>query len=384
MVRTTRASRSGVPLTWSMTSLGLDVVEEAVDREVAPARVLLGRAEDVVAADQQVAALGLAAVAVLVLDLARVGAERGGLDDLRAEEDVGEPEAAADDAAVAEQAPDLVRASRWWRRRSPSACGRAAGRARSRRRGRRRDRSGASRWTTLAASGSISARVLSAFAGRGNTPDAAKSLICPRFRGGHARSSVDRRPSSRRDRRSTAGALAARACRRGAAPRRRAWPPGRLRGGVASFGDASVLGRRVAPATRRRGADGARARGARSRAAGARRRAAGELGGGAGAGAGGAPRGAAAGALPPGAGAAGGVVAAVAGGSGRGRGGRCGGRGRGAPPAGAARSFFHRRIARARRHTPAPASDERRPRTRRIARACRGRQSTTCVRRPAS
>ena len=104
---------------------GLEVVEQAVDREVAPAGVLLGRAEDVVAADQQVAALGLGALAAafLFLDLARVGAERGRLDDLRSEEDVREAEAAADDAAVAEQAPDVVRASRWWRRRSPSACG---------------------------------------------------------------------------------------------------------------------------------------------------------------------------------------------------------------------------------------------------------------------
>ena len=100
-----------MPLTWSMTSLGLDVVEQAVDREVAPARVLLGRAEDVVAADQQVAALGLGALAAafLFLDLARVGAEGGRLDDLRSEEDVREAEAAADDPAVLEQAPDVVR-----------------------------------------------------------------------------------------------------------------------------------------------------------------------------------------------------------------------------------------------------------------------------------
>ena len=59
MVRTTRASRSGVPLHVVDDLLGLDVVEQPVDREVAPAGVLLGRAEDVVAADQQVAALGL-------------------------------------------------------------------------------------------------------------------------------------------------------------------------------------------------------------------------------------------------------------------------------------------------------------------------------------
>ena len=110
MVRTTRASRSAMPADVVDDLLALEVVEQPVDREVAPARVLLGRAEDVVAADQQVAALGLGAVAAafLVLHLARVGAERGRLDDLRAEEDVREAEAAADDAAVPEQAPDVV------------------------------------------------------------------------------------------------------------------------------------------------------------------------------------------------------------------------------------------------------------------------------------
>ena len=111
MVRTTRASRSGDAAHVVDDLLGLEVVEQPVDREVAPARVLLGRAEDVVPADQQVAALGLGALAAafLFLHLARVGAERGRLDDLRSEEDVREAEAAPDDAAVLEQAPDVVR-----------------------------------------------------------------------------------------------------------------------------------------------------------------------------------------------------------------------------------------------------------------------------------
>ena len=110
MVRTTRASRSGMPADVVDDLLALEVVEQPVDREVAAARVLLGRAEDVVPADQQVAALGLGAVAAafLFLHLARVGAERGRLDDLRSEEDVREAEAAPDDAAVLEEAPDVV------------------------------------------------------------------------------------------------------------------------------------------------------------------------------------------------------------------------------------------------------------------------------------
>ena len=43
------------------------------------------------------------------VDLARVGAEGRGLDDLLAEEDVRQAEAASDDAAVAEQRLDLGR-----------------------------------------------------------------------------------------------------------------------------------------------------------------------------------------------------------------------------------------------------------------------------------
>src|SRR5205814_6735168 len=89
---------------------GLEVVEETVDREVATARVLLGRTEHVVAADQQVAALRLRHLAAfLFLDLARVSAEGRRLDDLRAEEDARETKPPADDAAVPEQALDVVR-----------------------------------------------------------------------------------------------------------------------------------------------------------------------------------------------------------------------------------------------------------------------------------
>ena len=78
--------------------LALDVVEQAVDREVAALGVLGLGAEHVVAADQEI---------VLVL-VARVGAERRGLDDLRAEEHVGEAEPPADDPGVAERRLDLV------------------------------------------------------------------------------------------------------------------------------------------------------------------------------------------------------------------------------------------------------------------------------------
>ena len=52
--------------------------------------------------------LSRARLAGLFLRLAGVGAEGGRLDDLRAEEDVRQAEAAADDAAVAKQPPDLV------------------------------------------------------------------------------------------------------------------------------------------------------------------------------------------------------------------------------------------------------------------------------------
>ena len=84
---------------------GVEIVEQPVDGEVAPARVLLDRAPLVVVGDQEVVALlGLVA-------LARVGPEGARLDDLRAEEHVGELEPAADDPAVAEHPADLLRTS---------------------------------------------------------------------------------------------------------------------------------------------------------------------------------------------------------------------------------------------------------------------------------
>jgi hypothetical protein len=82
-------------------ALGLDVVEQAVDGEVAPAGVLGVAAEDVVPADQELV------VVRRVVTLARVGAEGRRLDDLRPEEDVSQPEPASDDAAIAEQLPDF-------------------------------------------------------------------------------------------------------------------------------------------------------------------------------------------------------------------------------------------------------------------------------------
>ncbi len=94
-----------------------DVVDERVDGEVAPERVLLGSAEGVVVMDQ-VFAFGRGGIgrgdAVLHDLLARrhLTAERGNLDDLRAELDVREPEAPADDPAVAKQLLDLVRMRR--------------------------------------------------------------------------------------------------------------------------------------------------------------------------------------------------------------------------------------------------------------------------------
>jgi hypothetical protein len=89
--------------------LVVDVVEQLVDREVATQRIVLGRAEDVVVADQQIVA-GLARVARLVR-LER--AEGRDLDDLAVVEvDVGQPEPPADDPAVAEEALDLPRGRR--------------------------------------------------------------------------------------------------------------------------------------------------------------------------------------------------------------------------------------------------------------------------------
>ena len=85
-----------------------DVVEEAVDGEVAPDGVLGGGAEGVVRSDQEVDVARRTRIDVLRLG---TPAERGDLDDLPSvEEDVGEPEAPADDAAVPEEAADVLRA----------------------------------------------------------------------------------------------------------------------------------------------------------------------------------------------------------------------------------------------------------------------------------
>ena len=81
----------------------IEIVKERVDREVAPDRVLVRFAEDVVAADEDVLVERLP---VVVGGLALGAAPEGrDLDDLAAlEQDVREAEAASDDAAVAEQA----------------------------------------------------------------------------------------------------------------------------------------------------------------------------------------------------------------------------------------------------------------------------------------
>ena len=76
----------------------LEVVEEAVDREVAAARVVLDVPPLVVAGDQE----------VIVIGGDRRRPEGARLDDLRAEEDVRELEAAADDPRVAEGLADLL------------------------------------------------------------------------------------------------------------------------------------------------------------------------------------------------------------------------------------------------------------------------------------
>ena len=80
-----------------------DAVEQAVDREVAPPGVLLGRAEGVVALDQQVDVVREAGLLAEGRDLDHLAA---------AEQDVGEAEAPADEAAVAEQVLDLLRVGR--------------------------------------------------------------------------------------------------------------------------------------------------------------------------------------------------------------------------------------------------------------------------------
>ena len=79
----------------------LDVVEEAVDREVAPLGVLFGGAEGVV--------VGLIDAA-FALALVGLAAERAGFNDLAPENDVGQAEAPPDEKTVAEEAADVVRA----------------------------------------------------------------------------------------------------------------------------------------------------------------------------------------------------------------------------------------------------------------------------------
>ena len=81
----------------------LDGVVQRVGGEVAADRVVLDGAVDVVA--QQAAVLVQLAVAAAVV---AVGAEGGDLDDLAAEDHVRQPEAAADQAAVAELLLDLL------------------------------------------------------------------------------------------------------------------------------------------------------------------------------------------------------------------------------------------------------------------------------------
>ena len=81
----------------------LRIVEERVDGEVAAKRVLLGRAESVVVADQRVIGIG---------DGFGLLAEGRDLDILAAEEDVDQPKAPADQARVAEQVAHLLRMRR--------------------------------------------------------------------------------------------------------------------------------------------------------------------------------------------------------------------------------------------------------------------------------
>ena len=81
----------------------LDVVEEAVHREVAAVRIRLGRAERVVLERT------LRRVLDDFPDRLRILAERGRFDHLLAEADVREAEPAADEETVAERALHLVR-----------------------------------------------------------------------------------------------------------------------------------------------------------------------------------------------------------------------------------------------------------------------------------
>src|SRR5581483_10237771 len=80
-----------------------DVVEERVDREVAPLRILKRRAERVVIRDQEIFVLFIRRASL------RLAPEGRDLDDLILKDDVHQPEAPADDAAVAEETADVAR-----------------------------------------------------------------------------------------------------------------------------------------------------------------------------------------------------------------------------------------------------------------------------------
>ena len=119
-IGSSRKRTIGSPMVWMVRSrdvlhpaapvedlAAVEVVEERVDREVAPERVLVRLAEDVVAADEEV--VDDLAVGVLGRLHRGVAPEGRDLDDLAAaEEDVREAEAPADDAAVAEEGPHVL------------------------------------------------------------------------------------------------------------------------------------------------------------------------------------------------------------------------------------------------------------------------------------
>ena len=82
---------------------GARIIEERVDREVAPKRVFLGRAESVVVANQRIFGLG---------HVLGAAAEGGDLDIVLAEKDVDQAKAPPDKPRVAEQIAHLLRMRR--------------------------------------------------------------------------------------------------------------------------------------------------------------------------------------------------------------------------------------------------------------------------------